>query len=546
MLRTLFSKLRPEDGQALVLFAAGLVAFLGLVGMSIDVGRFVWARTSIQAGVDASALAAAQSMPDTSAATTKANEYWIKDSGFIQAQGTNVLYDVTFPPGNKALHVHAEADLSTWFLRIFGFDHWHVWADGDAASQVLDISLVLDISQSMCDDSYPRVDQRPNMSPGQGTVPQLSASINSTQTVISVKDTTPFTDPVSNYITGTSGWGAKLTGGSYPATNTYQPSGSTTGPATPYWLAVPKYSYGGQTFTGRAGLIMLGTPAGPGTQAVGEVMQIVGVNAAAKTITVIRGVNDKRGSQTNPTYAGVPTTKTSHPANQEIWMNRNGGGCTGAAPSSSGPYQPFDQTVVDAQYFTTLFNPTYDEFGFVYFSSTGHVSQTLTSNFSSVRTKIGSSGPPSGGTNTAHGLTLGRSSVLDGPNKRANAVRVEVLITDGRAKEYCGTTYVRSNYENTSCPGSGGGIEGNSIANGAAEAEAQYQANTANVILFVIGLGAGADSNWLKRLADGGVAGVGPCQNNQPGCRYYDAPTTDELQAAFTDIASRSHIALIK
>src|SRR5690349_12321134 len=115
MLRTLTQKVRREDGQALVLFALALVCLLGFVGMSIDVGRFVWARTSIQAGVDASALAAAQSMPDTSNATTTANSYWVKNSSFIQSQGTNVSYAVTFPPGNKALHVAASADIPTWF-----------------------------------------------------------------------------------------------------------------------------------------------------------------------------------------------------------------------------------------------------------------------------------------------------------------------------------------------------------------------------------------------------------------------------------------------
>ena len=67
MLRRIFRSIHNRSqGQALVLFAAGLIAFLGLVGMSVDVGRFILARTQIQAAVDASALAAAQSMPSTS------------------------------------------------------------------------------------------------------------------------------------------------------------------------------------------------------------------------------------------------------------------------------------------------------------------------------------------------------------------------------------------------------------------------------------------------------------------------------------------------
>ncbi|MGH2634271.1 MAG: hypothetical protein ACRDG3_12735, partial [Tepidiformaceae bacterium] len=81
---------------------------------------------------------------------------------------------------------------------------------------------------------------------------------------------------------------------------------------------------------------------------------------------------------------------------------------------------------------------------------------------------------------------------------------------------------------------------------------AQYEAIRAtdqtneNITLFVIGLGAGVDKAWLEQIADGGVAGVGPCQNNQKGCHYYDAPTSAELQAAFTSVAAETHIALIK
>ncbi len=68
--------LDAENGQALVLMAAGLVTFLGLVAFSIDVGRYVWARTQMQSAVDAAALAAAQSLPSTTLAAQYANTYW--------------------------------------------------------------------------------------------------------------------------------------------------------------------------------------------------------------------------------------------------------------------------------------------------------------------------------------------------------------------------------------------------------------------------------------------------------------------------------------
>ncbi|MCL4240049.1 MAG: VWA domain-containing protein [Dehalococcoidia bacterium] len=155
MLRSLIRKItRREAGQALPLFGLFLFVFIGFVAMSIDVGRYVWARTQMQAAVDASALAAAQSLPDQADATQKATDYWLDNSGFIQSQGSNITYSVSYPPGNKKIAVEASADIPTWFARLFGVDEWHVAAEGDAESIVIDAMLVLDRSGSMCWDSH--------------------------------------------------------------------------------------------------------------------------------------------------------------------------------------------------------------------------------------------------------------------------------------------------------------------------------------------------------------------------------------------------------
>jgi hypothetical protein len=151
---------------------------------------------------------------------------------------------------------------------------------------------------------------------------------------------------------------------------------------------------------------------------------------------------------------------------------------------------------------------------------------------------------PNGGTNSAHGMAVGRQ-ILDGTGKRANAVRVVVFLTDGRANSYCGFTYNPSNYNSTSCPSQGGGNDGNSNAVTAAYGETTRAANE-QIIIYTIGFGPYVDDAFLERMADGGVSGVGPCQNSQPGCRYYKAPTLAQLQAAFISIAEQTHIALVK
>ena len=172
------------EGQALVLFAGGLVVFLGLIAISVDVGRYVWARTQIQAAVDAAALAGAQSMPDSADALSQANSYWVDNSGFIQAQGQNVQFSVTFPPGNKAVATAGEADIPTWFARFFGVDHWHVAAEAEAEAAVVDALLVIDRSGSTCWDSH---------GPNGYYVSQtkLTAAINATQTSFSVTKNNP-------------------------------------------------------------------------------------------------------------------------------------------------------------------------------------------------------------------------------------------------------------------------------------------------------------------------------------------------------------------
>lgn len=143
-----------EEGQTLILFTLSLVVMLGFVAMSIDVGRLVWARTSMQAAVDAAALAAAQSLPDTVEAANQAEFYFLANTEFIQSQGSNVQFSVTYPPGSKSVAVRGDADLPTWFARLFGIDSYHVSADGEAESIVIDAMLILDRSGSMCWDNF--------------------------------------------------------------------------------------------------------------------------------------------------------------------------------------------------------------------------------------------------------------------------------------------------------------------------------------------------------------------------------------------------------
>ncbi len=503
---------RPQDeseaGATLVLFAAGLIAFLGIVALSIDVGRLLWARTQMQAAVDAAALAAAQSMPSQTDAANKASEYWIANSGFIRSQGDNVQLAVSYPAGNKAIRVRADADIPTWFARIFGINNWHVWAEGDAESQVLDIAVVLDISGSMCFDSYTQTESGSSyrMSPGRLTpaggfaFPRLAASIpasTGSSITITLNDVRIFTSTSSS--TNRSNFGT-----SWNST-------------TPYWQRSSSGNF-------RAGIIQIDN----------EIFQITAVNVAAKQLTVTR-------ARTNQS-TGVPTVMQAHAANAEVWANRTGYSSTGdycnqasyyqATTSQNGPHQPFDSAISNAQYFTTLFDPAYDKIGLASYSTSTTNRRTLTSDFANVRSAMDSILYPVGSTNIAHGIGMGRQ-ILDGSGKRANAVRVLVILTDGIPNVSCSNGYNSSSCSTvnhsspSSCPATATGAVNDSI-NQAAVARA------ADIMVFTIGLGDGVLDCILEDIAAAG------------GGTYYKAPTTAELDDAFEAIAAQTHIALVR
>lgn len=265
-----------ERGQALPLFAAGLIAMVGLVALSVDVGRLVWARTQMQASVDAAALAAAQDMPNgTSAAAAAAETYWDKNATFINSRGENVSFVASFPTGNKAVKVQGDADIPTWFARVLGVDSWHVSASGVAAAQVLDIAVVLDISGSMCMSSYAETENANSiylMSPGRLTVPaggynfpRLAADIPATSgssIVITLNDVRVFTSTSSSTNRANFGDGWNST--------------------TPYWQRVP--SGGGSP---RSGMIQIDN----------ELFKITAVNAGANQLTVTRAQTNNNTSQ---------------------------------------------------------------------------------------------------------------------------------------------------------------------------------------------------------------------------------------------------------
>jgi Flp pilus assembly protein TadG len=118
-----------ERGQTLILFAAGLAGFLGLVGLSIDVGQIMTTRTDLQKVADAAALAGAQDLTNATAAKGTAQEYVQRNGGADTA--AEIVVSKTYG-SNDTIEVKAKRRVNFTFLRAVGLGG----TDVDASARV--------------------------------------------------------------------------------------------------------------------------------------------------------------------------------------------------------------------------------------------------------------------------------------------------------------------------------------------------------------------------------------------------------------------------
>jgi len=135
--------MRRENGQVLPIAAMLLVAFLGLVGLAVDVGRLYVAKVELSRAVDAAALAGSLDMPDTSAAQDDARAYLTQNLASASA---------TFPAsGTSAFKVTGSRSVGLIFMRVFGFDSQQIRASATVGfgKVYTDAALMVDATGSM-------------------------------------------------------------------------------------------------------------------------------------------------------------------------------------------------------------------------------------------------------------------------------------------------------------------------------------------------------------------------------------------------------------
>lgn len=161
-----------ESGQAIVLVALTMVILLGFVGLTIDVGNAYFTQRELQKAADAAALAAALELPDSAAAAAVAQQYGAatgqkNEATLVKDATTTVTTRCVASLGclpsrgvtTNVIAVKEQADVPTYFTRLFGVDSFQVSATATAcspcAAKPLDIMVVLDRTGSMCQLSLP-------------------------------------------------------------------------------------------------------------------------------------------------------------------------------------------------------------------------------------------------------------------------------------------------------------------------------------------------------------------------------------------------------
>lgn len=107
--------IKDEKGVAAVIVALLMSVLLGFTAFVVDVGSVALERQKLQNAIDAACLAGAQDLPNTSQATTAANNY-IALNGY---QPSDI--SISFSDANHKIHISGAKEVSHTFAPVLGF-----------------------------------------------------------------------------------------------------------------------------------------------------------------------------------------------------------------------------------------------------------------------------------------------------------------------------------------------------------------------------------------------------------------------------------------
>ena len=111
-----YNFLKSNKGQSMVIFALAVTVLMGFAAIVIDIGRVTLEKSKLQNAIDASALAAAQDLPDTSKATAIASQY-ITSNGYSPSDIT-----ITFSDSDTTINITGSKKVEYTLARVIGFE----------------------------------------------------------------------------------------------------------------------------------------------------------------------------------------------------------------------------------------------------------------------------------------------------------------------------------------------------------------------------------------------------------------------------------------
>ena len=178
----------PEKGQSIVLIALVFIGLLAFIGLTVDMGILFVGYGNLRRAVDNSALAAATQMRENYTLDQ------LKDSAaqFLRLNNVDVspstvdvdLCDLTASPVDaelcptdrrKLVRVTATVPVKFSFLPVIGFYETDITASAIAEAASMDVVLVIDISESMANNSASANDKDPINCNANGTCEPFNA-----------------------------------------------------------------------------------------------------------------------------------------------------------------------------------------------------------------------------------------------------------------------------------------------------------------------------------------------------------------------------------
>jgi Flp pilus assembly protein TadG len=113
------SEQRPQRGQILIIFAGGMILFMLLMALIIDVGWYWSSQLKMQRAADAAALAGTVYLPGDYTDANKAALAVAAMNGYVPDSNTSVVTSVD-PDNIRQLDVTINDQVSTFFLKVVG------------------------------------------------------------------------------------------------------------------------------------------------------------------------------------------------------------------------------------------------------------------------------------------------------------------------------------------------------------------------------------------------------------------------------------------